>query len=427
MIGIYRILTFSLYPFLILLIYLRKIFKKEDKIRYKEKIFSNNFNAKQKKESKLLWFHCASIGEFKSILPIIEELNKRKINYEFLITTITLSSSKLAEEELKNFTNVEHRFFPIDVKFLIERFLLSWKPDLIFFVDSEIWPNLILSASERKIPLILINGRITAKSFKRWMLIPETAKNIFQKFNMCLCSNLETKNYLLQLNVRNIFHNGNIKLISKINNKYTRNPNEEILKRKNFWLAASTHKEEEVFCLKTHILIKKRLGNILTIIAPRHISRSRNIEKLCKKFDLKVQIINKDDVISEDKEVVIINSFGILQNYFKFSKSVFIGKSTIKKLENVGGQNPIDAVRLGCKIYHGPYVYNFKEVYEILKKQKISKQVNNTEELSSNLISDFKIHIKESDKISSFINNLGQKTLFDTMKNIDNFLNNEIK
>ena len=148
---------------------------------------------------------------------------------------------------------------------------------------------------------------------------------------------------------------------------------------------------------------------------------------MCKKFDLNVQVINKDDVISEDKEVVIINSFGILQNYYKFSKSVFIGKSTIKKLENVGGQSPIDAVRLGCKIYHGPYVYNFKEVYEILKKQKISKQVNNTEELSSNLISDFKIHIKENDKISSFINDLGQKTLFDTMKNIDNFLNNEIK
>ena len=118
---------------------------------------------------------------------------------------------------------------------------------------------------------------------------------------------------------------------------------------------------------------------------------------------------------------------GFLQNYYKFSKSVFIGKSTIKKLENVGGQSPIDAVRLGCKIYHGPYVYNFKEVYEILKKQKISKQVNNTEELSTNLINDLKIHIKENDKISSFIKDLGQKTLIDTMKNIDNFLNNEIK
>ena len=427
MIGIYRILTFSLYPFLILLIYFRKIFNKEDKIRYKEKIFSNNFNAKQKKRSKLLWFHCASIGEFKSILPILEELNKRKKNYEFLITTITLSSSKLAEEELKNFTNVEHRFFPIDVKFLIEKFLLSWKPDLIFFVDSEIWPNLIISASDRKIPLILINGRITAKSFKRWMLIPETAKQVFQKFNMCLCSNLETKNYLLQLNVRNIFYNGNIKLINKINNENTQNPNQEILKRKKFWLAASTHKGEEIFCLKTHIILKKRLGNILTIIAPRHINRSKNIEALCKKFDLNSQIINRGELISEDKEVVIINSFGILQNYFKFSNSVFIGKSTIKKLENVGGQNPIDAVRFGCKIYHGPYVYNFKEVYEILEKQKISKQVNNIEELSANLIDDLKIPLKENNKISSFINDLGQKTLFDTMENIDNFINNEIE
>ena len=116
-----------------------------------------------------------------------------------------------------------------------------------------------------------------------------------------------------------------------------------------------------------------------------------------------------------------------MQNYFKYAKSVFIGKSTIKKLENDGGQNPIDAAKLGCKIYHGPYVYNFKEIYEILKKNNISREIKSYTELSDNLIKDLETVHKDDKKISNLINSLGQKTLADTMKNINNILLNEIK
>ena len=158
-------LTSFLYPILILLIYFRKIIKKEDQKRFKEKIFPSCFNINRTKDSKLIWFHAASIGEFKSVLPIIEELNKNNKNLEILITTVTLSSSNLATDELKRFNNVQHRFFPLDVRFLIKRFLLLWNPCAIFLVDSEIWPNLIFSASENKIPLAIINARITSKTF----------------------------------------------------------------------------------------------------------------------------------------------------------------------------------------------------------------------------------------------------------------------
>ena len=147
----------------------------------------------------------------------------------------------------------------------------------------------------------------------------------------------------------------------------------------------------------------------------------------CDDLNLNVQIINKNEPILDNKEIIIINSFGILSNYFKYAKSVFIGKSTIKRLENVGGQNPIEAAKLGCKIYHGPYVYNFKEVYEILKKIQISEKIENTKELSDNLIKDLEDHRKDNKKISVLINNLGQKTLADTMNKINNFLLNEIK
>ena len=427
MILLYRILTTFLYPILILAIFFRKIKKKEDAFRYKEKIFPSCFNVVRNSDSKLIWFHAASVGEFKSILPIIEEINNNYKHIEFLVTTVTLSSSNLAKEELKKFDNVHHRFFPLDVGFLMNKFFSLWKPNIIFLVDSEIWPNLIFRANKNKIPLSLINARITSKTFKKWMIFPRTAQKIFSSFSLCLTSNLETKNYLLKFNKENIYFNGNIKLINKIDAGGIKNLNEKFLLKNRFWLAASTHKGEEVFCLQTHIQLKNKYNDIVTIIAPRHIERVKSIKMACDDLNLNVQIINKNEPILDNKEIIIINSFGILSNYFKYAKSVFIGKSTIKRLENVGGQNPIDAAKLGCKIYHGPYVYNFKEVYEILKKIQISEKIENTKELSDNLIKDLEDHRKDNKKISVLINNLGQKTLADTMNKINNFLLNEIK
>ena len=427
MILLYRILTTFLYPILILAIFFRKIKKKEDAFRYKEKIFPSCFNVVRNSDSKLIWFHAASVGEFKSILPIIEEINNNYKHIEFLVTTVTLSSSNLAKEELKKFDNVHHRFFPLDVGFLMNKFFSLWKPNIIFLVDSEIWPNLIFRANKNKIPLSLINARITSKTFKKWMIFPRTAQKIFSSFSLCLTSNLETKNYLLKFNKENIYFNGNIKLINKIDAGGIKNLNEKFLLKNRFWLAASTHKGEEVFCLQTHIQLKNKYNDIVTIIAPRHIERVKSIKMACDDLNLNVQIINKNEPILDNKEIIIINSFGILSNYFKYAKSVFIGKSTIKRLENVGGQNPIDAAKLGCKIYHGPYVYNFKEVYEILKKIQISEKIENTKELSDNLIKDLEDHRKDNKKISVLINNLGQKTLADTMNKINNFLFNEIK
>ena len=423
---LYRALTSIFYPFLIAIILLRKFTGKEDPVRYKEKIFYTHFNVIRKKNLKLIWFHAASIGEFKSIIPIIEELNKKE-SFEFLITTTTLSSSNLAKEELKKFNNVHHRFFPLDVNFLIDKFLFLWRPNVIFFVDSEIWPNLILKASKYKIPIGIINARITSKTFKRWMFFPNTAKKIFSLFNLFLTSNLETKNYLLKLNAKNIYFNGNIKLINRINERNTTSVSKETLLHNRFWIAASTHKGEDDLCLKTHLKLKDKFKEIITIIAPRHIDRVQDIEDLCKNYNLKVQIVGKNEHILRDKEIIIINSFGNLPNYFKYAKSVFIGKSTIKKLENVGGQNPIDAAKLGCKVYHGPYVYNFKDIYEILEKNNISKKINSFEDLSDHLIEDLKNPSKGDNQISSLINSLGQKTLNDTMNNINNFLLNEIK
>ena len=141
---------------------------------------------------------------------------------------------------------------------------------------------------------------------------------------------------------------------------------------------------------------------------------------------MNTQILNKGERIEGGKEIIIINDFGILQEYFKYAKSVFIGKSIVKKLKKVGGQNPIDAAKLGCKIYHGPYIYNFEEVYKILEKNNISSMIKSPEELSHNLLKDLNDIQKKNSKISDLINSLGENTLIDTMKEIKKFIN-EIK
>ena len=339
---------------------------------------------------------------------------------EFLITTATLSSGNLATEELKKFSNVYHRFFPFDVGFLINKFLTKWKPSSIFLVDSEIWPNLISYASKKKINISLINARITRKSFLRWKLLPGFNKSVFGKFNFCLASNLETSNFLGELGAKNISYLGNLKFVHKVETDYKNDLNNDFFKKKNFWFAASTHEGEESFCIETHLKIKKNIEKIITIIAPRHINRSNAIKNICNNFKLNTQILNKDEVIQDDMEIIIINSFGKLSNFFRYAKSVFIGKSLIKKLQKDAGQSPIDAANLGCKVYHGPYVYNFREVYETLKENNISQEINSQEELANYLIKDLSQKDKEISKYSEVMKNLSKKILNDYMTILKN-------
>lgn len=421
----YKSLTTFLYPILILLIFLRKFLDKEHNQRYKEKIFINHFNVSRKNNTKLVWFHAASIGEFKSILPIIKKLNKENDNFEFLITTLTLTSSKLVNEEFKNIKNVYHRFLPVDVNFIIEKFIELWKPKVVFLVDSEIWPNLISSLNKNKIPIALINARLTTKTFNRWKLIPKSTKYIFNLINLFLCSNLETKKYLEELKIKNVYYTGNIKLISVFDNEFFKKE-DFFLKDQKLWLASSTHYDEEDFCLKIHLRLKKEFKNLITVIAPRHINRVTEIKNLCDRYKLRSQILNKQEQILKDKNIIIINSFGDLLRFYKYALSVFVGKSMVKKLKNDSGQNPIEAAKHGCKIYHGPFVSNFKDIYDLLRQKKISRQINNAEELYENLVKDLQEGNKETEKFSDIMTSLSKETEANTMKKINTFLSDAI-
>ena len=417
----YRLIINILFPLIIILIFLRSWIKKEDKNRFKEKLFSSCFNARKNYKKKLVWFHAASIGEFKSIVPLIKKMNEKN-EFEFLITTVTLSSSQIILQELFEQKNIYHRFFPVDKPSLIKSFLDNWSPSLTVFVDSEIWPNFLLEIKKRNIPLVLLNGRITKKTYLRWRLVPKVAEKIFQTFDLCLPSSNESKKYLDQLKVRNIKYIGNLKLTyeSKINNLVIEN--KKILENNKFWCAVSIHKKEDVFCLNTHLKIKESHKNIITIIIPRHIERVKKIELSCRKLNLKSQILSSGEKIKPEKEIIIINSYGVISNYLSFCKSVFIGKSMSKELRLVGGQSPVEAAKLGCKIYHGPFIYNFKEIYELLNKHNISQQIISENELAKKISIDLDNKDKANINQIDFINNLGKEILNNTFNELNRII-----
>ena len=206
------------------------------------------------------------------------------------------------------------------------------------------------------------------------------------------------------------------------NNNSVTNEN-DIIKTIKFWCAVSTHDGEDIFCLKVHANLKSKQKNLITIIIPRHINRAENIGNLCKKLNLKYRVLSKHDKIKTDDEIIIVNSYGVVTNYLKLCKSVFIGKSIIKKLKPSGGQNPIEAAKLGCKIYHGPYIYNFQEIYKLLNEYKITKEIKDIKELSSNLNYDFDNPKSIDEKKINDINYLGREILNNSYSEIIKFLN----
>ena len=179
-------------PF-IFLIFSRKFIKKEHPKKFKEKIY---FNKVKRPNGFLIWFHAASIGEFKSILPLIEYYLKQNPKNNFLVTTVTLSSYNEFERRFNSNKRVFHQFMPYDFDFLIDNFFKNWHPDIATFVDSEIWPNFILKIKKQNIPLILLNARLTKKSFQRWKFFGKSTKKIFECFSSCISSSRKTSEYL---------------------------------------------------------------------------------------------------------------------------------------------------------------------------------------------------------------------------------------
>ena len=406
----YKIFTYLFYPFAPVYLYFRKLRKKEDPIRYKEKLSKINI---PKGDGFLVWFHVASVGEAMSILPLVDDCTKeRKIN-KILITSITLSSGKILEKKFIQNPNVFHQFLPLDVPILTNKFLEHWKPNLSIFIDSEVWPNLILDISKRKIPLLLINARITKKSFRRWELVSDFAKKIFEKFDLCLTSNEESENFLKILGAKNIKNYGNLKF-AKIKDDLDNKLDSDFLnkiKHREIWCAASTHPTEEILCAKSHLKIKEKYKNIFTIIIPRHIDRVKKIYEELSQLNLKIVLSSNLGQVHAETDILLVDSYGESLKFYNISKYVFLGKSLATSLIKDSGQNPIEPARLGCKIFHGPHVSNFMEIYKYLNKLGVAKKINNSVELSLSIVEELKDDKPKNEEIAKKIENYGQNIL----------------
>ena len=414
MFFIYRILVNLILIFSPIIVLVRLLKRKEHPIRFKEKF---GFYSKKKLNGKLIWFHGASVGEILSIVPLIEKLENNKKIKQILITSNTLSSSKiLSNLKLKK---TIHQFFPVDTNHHTQKFLNYWKPSVAIFVDSEIWPNMINNIKKRPISLMLMNARITQKSFKKWKVFPMNAKKIFQKFDMCLSSSLRSSRYLRLLGAKKIKFIGNLKFTESENNK---NDLHKTLKKKilskKVWCASSTHNKEELICANVHKKLKVKHKNLLTILIPRHIDRTTEIVNQIKKLNLKIHLHNSKNKIERDTDIYLVNSFGQTKSFFKICKTVFLGGSIIKH----GGQNPLEAARFGCKILHGPHIWNFDEIYSLLKKNKVSSKVITSNQLT-HAVNKMLNNKNKNRNLELKIKSLGNKILTSTLNEVNIYIN----
>tara|TARA_B100000886_G_scaffold330315_1_gene280639 strand:+ start:789 stop:2021 length:1233 start_codon:yes stop_codon:yes gene_type:complete len=375
MFFIYKVLINIVFFFSPIIIIIRLIKRKENIKRFIEKI---GFFTKKRVSGKLFWFHGASVGEIQSIIPLIEKLEKDKTINQILITSNTLSSSFIIDK--LSLKKTIHQFYPIDCNFISSKFLNYWKPSKAFFVDSEIWPNTVNNLYNRKIPIILLNGRITKKTYNRWMKFPNLSRFLFSKFQLCLSSSYESKKYLKKLGANNVKYFGNLKFSQSENQSIKIDKNlKNFLLKKNSWCASSTHYNEEKYCALTHLKLKKKYKDLLTIIIPRHVDRIDKIRNELENLNLNIHLDYPKKKIKSNTDIYLVNSYGKTKSIFKICKNVFLGGSLI----NHGGQNPLEAAMYGCRVFHGPNISNFREIYGHLKKKNVSYKVVNQNHLTN--------------------------------------------
>ena len=410
---IYRTLINIIFILSPIIVLIRIVKKKEDLKRFKEKfcIFS-----KKKIKKKLIWFHGASVGEISSIIPLVFKLEENKKIDQILITSSTLSSANVLKKF--KFKKTIHQFYPIDTNHISKKFLNYWSPSLAIFIDSEIWPNMLLNLKKKSIPIFLLNARITKKSFNKWKKLGEFSKKIFQCFEKSLVSNQETVKYLKYFKVKNIKFFGNLKFVQNKNKNLSLPTKiQNIILSKKTWCASSTHEGEELICLKVHKNLKNKYKNFFSIIIPRHIDRSAEIIRMIKDENLKVHRHSCKGRVPSDLDIYLVDTYGETEKFFNLIKIVFIGGSLV----NHGGQNPLESVRHGCNVLHGPNVHNFKNIYDYLDRIKLSTKVVNDKSLCKSIDKLFTSKTKTKSVVKK-VKKLGDIVFFNTINEINKAL-----
>jgi 3-deoxy-D-manno-octulosonic-acid transferase len=369
-----------LLPFIIAYLLFRLIKGKEDKQRFFERL---GVSGTSRPKGNIIWFHCASVGEANSVFPLIEEIEEKYKNLNFLITTGTVSSAKTVHRKIESKTNLIHQYIPVDSYICVKLFLLKWRPKLAIYVESELWPNLIRSTANSGCDVILVNAKISDNSFRKWQKFEKIISTIASSVSSVIAQTESDKHKFEKLGFQNVTLLDSLKYAA---NKLPNNASElgklvlQIGSRKTF-LTASTSDNEEEIIIKAHKNLQKEFPNLLTLIAPRHPERVNEISDICKRNNLRFSIRSRNQNVHENTQIYICDTLGELGILYRACGVIFIGGS----LNERGGQNPIEPANLNCTIISGNKVKNFKSIYNEFKNRNAVKIVSDQEELEKEL------------------------------------------
>ncbi|MBT7954554.1 MAG: 3-deoxy-D-manno-octulosonic acid transferase [Rhodospirillaceae bacterium] len=406
MLSLYRLTTILGAPLIHYFLNRRKARGKEDPARFGERLGSTE---KPRPEGPLYWLHAASVGESLSLLPLIDKLLADRPNCHLLMTTGTVTSAKLMQERLPE--RAFHQYIPVDRPSYVRRFLDHWRPDISLWAESDFWPNMITEAQSRNIPMVLVNGRISANSFAGWQRARSLIRALLQGFTLCLGQSQEDVDRLVLLGSRHTKNLGNLKFavpaLPVDDQEFA--SLKTLIGERPCWLAASTHPGEEEIIAEVHKQLKNTHSDLLTVIVPRHPTRGEDIAEALQRLDVRLALRSTNSPLTADTDIYIADTMGELGLFFRLTDIVFMGKSLVP----LGGQNPLEALRLECAVIHGPHMANFQWMSEQMLSDGCSLQVNNAEELS-NAVTQLLMDVAKKDQMirqgNAFVDSQSQVT-----------------
>jgi 3-deoxy-D-manno-octulosonic-acid transferase len=371
---IYRLLSAAAAPFAPILLARRVKRGKEHRQRLPERRGESRI---ARPDGPLVWLHGASVGELVSVLPLIERIRARA--FPVLVTSGTVTSSGLAEQRLPR--GVVHQFVPLDVPRFVRRFLNHWRPDLALFVESDLWPNMMIEASARAVPMVLINGRLSENSLRRWRRVPNSIADLLRRLDLCLAGTSSDAARFGELGALQVVTTGNLKLdvpappadrakLDALRNAIGGRP---------VIAAASTHAGEEGAVIEAHGRLRANFPGLLTLIAPRHPERGPGVAKIAAAAGWSAALRSRGELPKRATEIYVADTVGELGLIYRLAPVVFIGGSLVKH----GGQNPIEAAKLRTAILHGPHVWNFADIYAALDGARGAELVNDADHLTA--------------------------------------------
>jgi 3-deoxy-D-manno-octulosonic-acid transferase len=370
---VYRRLSAAATPLAPLLLSRRLKRGKEDPRRLAER---RGEAAVERPAGPLIWTHGASVGEMLAVMPLVESLRARGFNV--LVTSGTVTSARLAEARLP--AGAIHQFVPLDAPRFIARFLDHWRPNLALFAESDLWPNLIVACADRAVPLILVNGRLSQRSYARWRRLPRTIATLLARFDLCLAQSQGDAERYADLGAPRVSMTGNLKLdvpaLSVDGQKLA--AMQAAIGSRPIIVAASTHAGEEALVIEAHRRLRASFRGLITIIAPRHPERGSGVVDIASVAGLPAAMRSRGHLPDRATEIYVVDTIGELGLVYRLSPIVFMGGSLVRH----GGQNPIEAAKLGAAILHGPYVGNFTEIYAALDDVHGAEEINDVNRLT---------------------------------------------